>query len=77
MFLMRYFIIIATVAMITEIVSFFFYIATTVKETNSFVPSPIPWSLWLKKTRRMMSYIDWLPPKKLLNPLVTRSNRIM
>ena len=42
MFLMRYFIIIATVAMITEIVSFFFYIATTVKETNSFVPSPIP-----------------------------------
>ena len=28
-------------------------------------------------TGRMMSYIDWLPPRKLLNPLITRSYRIM
>ena len=29
------------------------------------------------KPGRMMSYIDWLPSKKLLNPLITWSYRIM
>ena len=38
MFLMKYFIIFATVAMITEIVSFSLYITTIVKETDYFVP---------------------------------------
>ena len=63
MFLMRYSILFATVA-ITEIVSFFtISIANIVQET-----SPIP-VFMATKPDRMMKYHDWLPTIKLINPL--------
>ena len=57
---MKYFIIFATVSMITEIVSFSFSTATIVKETDSFIPSPIPLYLWLKTHQD--DELHWLAP---------------
>ena len=61
MFLMNYFILITKDVMITETLPFFpMSITTIVKETNSFNTSLIPHD-------RMVSYLYWLPPIKLLN----------
>ena len=57
---MKSFIIFATVGMITEIVSFPLSIPTIVKETDSFVPSPVPQYLWLKI--RQDDKLHWLAP---------------
>ena len=55
---MKYFIIFATVAIITEMASFSLSIATIVKETDSFVPAPIPQYLWPKI--RQDDELHWL-----------------
>ena len=67
---MKYFIF-ATVA-ITEIVIFFtISIAAIAQET-----SPLP-VFMATKPGMMVSYLDWLPPIKLFNPLVMWSYKIM
>ena len=68
---MKYFFVFATVAMITELVSFFpISIATIVKEINSF-NIPIPRCLWLPNLTKILNYLDWRLPIKLLKPLIT------
>ena len=66
---MKYIFLFVTVTMITEIVSFFpNSIATIAKDTNS-LNTPI--SVFMAtKTGRMVSYINWLLPIKLLIALV-------
>ena len=57
MFLMKYFILLAAVAMITEIVSFFpISTATIVKETNEHITSTTVFMG--TKPVRMVSYLD-------------------
>ena len=76
MFLIEYFILFATVAKITKIVSFFpIPIATIVKEKNTFKKSLVR-KFMVAKFGNIMNYFDWVPPIKLLNPLVTWSCKI-